>query len=388
MSLPEDFRDGSQNQPGSQDPSCLSCSKRPRRHNSVFGVGEADAGRTMEQVPAPVICPPMKTALSMSLLALAISVGGATARELRPEEINAASIATIGAEAPPSADPDPTIVRLQVLLDRAGSSPGVIDGLYGENLTKAVAGFEAMNSLPVDGRVDQEVVARLEVHTPMVASYVVSAEDAAGLVDRIPEDYGEKAKMESLGYTSVAEKLSERFHMDMDLLEALNPVSQFVPGDTVLVVNPGPPRNGKVTRIEVNKKVGQVLAYAEDGSPLSVYPATVGTEDNPTPSGRHKVKGVARMPVYRYNPKLNFKQGKNEKILTIPKGPNGPVGSVWIDLTEPTYGIHGTPEPELIDKLGSHGCVRLTNWDVEELAGMVRPGVRVDFVNRSSVVPR
>ena len=342
----------------------------------------------MEQVPAPVICPPMKTALSMSLLALAISVGGATARELRPEEINAASIATIGAEAPPSADPDPTIVRLQVLLDRAGSSPGVIDGLYGENLTKAVAGFEAMNSLPVDGRVDQEVVARLEVHTPIVASYVVSAEDAAGLVDRIPEDYGEKAKMESLGYTSVAEKLSERFHMDMDLLEALNPVSQFVPGDTVLVVNPGPPRNGKVTRIEVNKKVGQVLAYAEDGSLLSVYPATIGTEGNPTPSGRHKVKGVARMPVYRYNPKLNFKQGKNDKILTIPKGPNGPVGSVWIDLTEPTYGIHGTPEPKLIDKVGSHGCVRLTNWDAEELAGMVRPGVRVDFVNRSWAVPR
>jgi len=330
----------------------------------------------------------MKAALPMQLLILAISVGDTAARELLPEAIDSASIATIGAEAPALADPDPAIVRLQVLLDRAGSSPGVIDGLYGENLSKAVAGFEAMNSLPVDGKLDRDVVARLEAPGPVVASYVVSAEDARGLVDRIPEDYGEKAKMESLGYTSVAEKLSERFHMDMDLLEALNPVSQFVPGDTVLVVNPGPPRNGKVTRIEVNKKVGQVLAYAEDGSLLSVYPATIGTEGNPTPSGRHKVKGVARMPVYRYNPKLNFKQGKNDKILTIPKGPNGPVGSVWIDLTEPTYGIHGTPEPKLIDKVGSHGCVRLTNWDAEELAGMVRPGVRVDFVNRSWAVPR
>jgi lipoprotein-anchoring transpeptidase ErfK/SrfK len=136
--------------------------------------------------------------------------------------------------------------------------------------------------------------------------------------------------MASLGYTSVAEKLSERFHMDMDLLKALNPVSQFMPGDTVLVVNPGPSSSGKVTRIEVNKKAGQALAYAEDGSLLSVYPATIGSEDNRTPSGRHKVKGVARMPVYRYNPKLNFKQGKNDKILTIPKGPNGPVGSVWM----------------------------------------------------------
>ncbi|AVC49487.1 lipoprotein-anchoring transpeptidase ErfK/SrfK [Rhizobium leguminosarum] len=330
----------------------------------------------------------MKTALPMSLLALAIYVGGAAARELRPEAINTASIASIGAEKPAPADPDPAIVRLQVLLDRAGASPGVIDGLSGENVNKAVAGFEAMNDLPVDGRLDAEVVSRLEGNAPIVESYVVSADDAKGLVDKIPEDYGEKAKMQSLGYTSVAEKLSERFHMGIDLVNALNPASQFAPGDTVWVVTPGPPREGKVKTIEANKKTGQVLAFAGDGSLLAVYPATIGSEDNPAPSGKHKVKGVARMPVYRYDPKRNFKQGKNDKVLTIPKGPNGPVGTVWIDLTEPTYGIHGTPEPKLIDKVGSHGCVRLTNWDAEELAGMVKPGVLVDFVNRSSATPK
>ncbi|MBY5903984.1 murein L,D-transpeptidase [Rhizobium leguminosarum] len=330
----------------------------------------------------------MKTALPMSLLALAISVGGAAARELRPEAINTASIASIGAEKPAPADPDPAIVRLQVLLDRAGASAGVIDGLSGENVNKAVAGFEAMNDLPVDGRLDAEVVSRLEGNAPIVESYVVSADDAKGLVDKIPEDYGEKAKMQSLGYTSVAEKLSERFHMGIDLVNALNPTSQFAPGDTVWVVTPGPPREGKVKTIEANRKTGQVLAFAGDGSLLAVYPATIGSEDNPAPSGKHKVKGVARMPVYRYDPKRNFKQGKNDKVLTIPKGPNGPVGTVWIDLTEPTYGIHGTPEPKLIDKVGSHGCVRLTNWDAEELAGMVKPGVLVDFVSRSSATPK
>ncbi|NNH59019.1 murein L,D-transpeptidase [Rhizobium laguerreae] len=334
----------------------------------------------------------MKTALPMSLLALALSVGGASAREFRPEEINTASIASIGTEKPAPGDPDPAIVRLQVLLDRAGSSPGVIDGHYGENVNKAVAGFEAMNNLPVDGRLDPEVVSRLEGNAPIVApiveSHVVSADDAADLVDKIPEDYGEKAKMQSLGYTSVAEKLSERFHMGIDLVHALNPASQFAPGDTVWVVEPGPPRQGKVKRIEADRKTGQVLAYAADGSLLAVYPATIGSEDNPAPSGKHKVKGVARMPVYRYDPKRNFKQGKNDKVLTIPKGPNGPVGTVWIDLTEPTYGIHGTPEPKLIDKVGSHGCVRLTNWDVEELAGMVKPGVMVDFVNRNPATPK
>ncbi|RVU08571.1 murein L,D-transpeptidase [Rhizobium sp. RMa-01] len=330
----------------------------------------------------------MKTALPMSLLALIISVGDAAAAELKADAINAASIASIKTEKRSSEDPDPAIVRLQVLLDRAGASPGVIDGLAGENVSKAVAGFEAMNGLPVDGRPDAEVVSRLEGDAPIVESYVVSADDAKGLVDKIPEDYGEKAKMQSLGYTSVAEKLSERFHMGIDLVNALNPASPFAPGDTVWVVNPGPPREGKVKKIEADGKTGQVLAYAEDGALLAVYPATIGSKDNPSPSGKHKVKGVARMPVYRYDPKLNFKQGKNDKVLTIPKGPNGPVGTVWIDLTEPTYGIHGTPEPKLIDKVGSHGCVRLTNWDAEELAGMVKPGVLVDFVDRSPAAPK
>jgi lipoprotein-anchoring transpeptidase ErfK/SrfK len=325
----------------------------------------------------------MKTPLSIAMLALVCSFGTVTAQELRPEAIDSASLTSIAPERPPkvSSDPDPAIIRLQVLLDRAGSSPGVVDGFYGKNVSKAVAGFEAMHGLPVDGKLDPGVAARLEDNAPVLQRYVVSNDDAADLVDKIPEDYAEKAKMKILGYTSVAERLSERFHMDIDLVKTLNPGAKFAPGETLFVVSPRSPRAGKVKRIEANKKTGQVIAYAEDGSMLAVYPATIGSRDNPAPSGIHKVKGVARMPVYRYNPKINFKQGRNDKVLTIPKGPNGPVGSVWIDLTEPTYGIHGTPEPKLIDKVGSHGCVRLTNWDAEELAGMVKPGVVVGFTH-------
>ncbi|PZM08336.1 L,D-transpeptidase family protein [Rhizobium tubonense] len=323
----------------------------------------------------------MKTLPSIAMFTLVVSFGNVAAQELRPEAIDAASLASIASERPPkaSSDPNPAIIRLQVLLDRNGSSPGVIDGFYGENVSKAVAGFEAMRGLPVDGKLDPEVAAGLEDKTPIVERYVVSDKDATGLVDKIPEDYGEKAKMETLGYTSVAEKLSERFHMDIDLLKMLNPGAKFAPGETVNVVMTGSSTEGKVKRIEARKRNGQVVAFAEDGSVLAVYPATIGSQDNPAPSGRHKVKGVARMPTYRYDPKRNFKQGKNNGVLTIPKGPNGPVGTVWIDLTEPTYGIHGTPEPAMIDKSGSHGCVRLTNWDAEELAGMVKPGVVVDF---------
>jgi lipoprotein-anchoring transpeptidase ErfK/SrfK len=322
----------------------------------------------------------------IAMLAFLLSFGVAAAQEFRPETINTASLASIPAKRPPKAstDPDPAIVRLQVLLDRAGASPGVIDGLYGENVSKAIAGYEAMKGLPSDGKLDPDLVGRLETDKiAVIKDYMISTDDAAGLVDHIPDDYGEKAEMPSLGYTSVAEKLSERFHMSVKLLEKLNAGSDFAPGKTVHIVDPGPPREGKVKRIVVSRNAGQVLAYDETGKLLVAYPATVGSKDNPSPTGTHKVKGVARMPVYRYDPKVNFKQGKNSKVLIIPKGPNGPVGSVWIDLTEPSYGIHGTPDPELIDKGASHGCVRLTNWDAEELAGMVRFGVLVKFVNGS-----
>jgi len=111
------------------------------------------------------------------------------------------------------------------------------------------------------------------------------------------------------------------------------------------------------------------------------YPATIGSEQTPSPSGTHRVKSIASDAAYYYRPDVNFRQGKNTEPLTIPPGPNNPIGSVWIDLSEPTYGIHGTPEPSKIDKTFSHGCVRLTNWDAEELARLVKKGVEVHFLD-------
>ena len=275
--------------------------------------------------------------------------------------------------------PDPSIIHLQVLLDRAGASPGVIDGLDGDNVRKAIAGYETMQRLPADGKLDGEVAARLNDDKQVIGPYIIAPDDGVDLVAEIPKDYAEQAKMDHLGFTSVAEKLAERFHMDIDLLHALNPTAQFSAGETITVAIVGAPRTGNVKRIEAHRKDGQLFAFDDKDQVVAVYPATIGSEDNPSPSGRHKVNGVARNPTYEYNPKVNFQQGKNKEKLTLPSGPNNPVGSVWIDLSEPTYGIHGTPEPSLIDKAGSHGCVRLTNWDVEELASLVKPGVVVEF---------
>ena len=163
--------------------------------------------------------------LTMGLTATAL------AEELQPEAINTAPIASIAPERPPkeSPHPDPAIVHLQVLLDRAGSSPGVIDGYYGENVTKAIAGFEAMQKLPTDGKLDPEVVSRLSEDKPAIQSYVITEEDTEDLVSDIPNDYSEQAEMDHLGYTSVEERLSERFHMDVDLLKTLNRIRRSIP---------------------------------------------------------------------------------------------------------------------------------------------------------------
>lgn len=319
----------------------------------------------------------------------------ATAPDTEPltaDAINKAQLEAIAAEYAPepapaegaeaaAARPNPAIVRLQVMLDRTGASPGVIDGFDGDNVRKAIVAFELMSGLPVDGVLDPDLLARLDTSHQAVGSYVIADEDAAEVTGPVPTDYADKARMQFLGYADVAEAVAEKFHMDIDLLHALNPAAQFAPGEAVLVADVGAWRSGAaVARIEADKSLRQVRAYDAEGALIVAYPATIGSDDNPSPSGTHIVNAVAPMPNYTYDPSINFQQGDNTEVLTIPPGPNGPVGTVWIDLSEPTYGIHGTPEPSLIDKTGSHGCVRLTNWDAEELAQMVVAGVEVDFV--------
>lgn len=312
---------------------------------------------------------------------------------LTADAVNAADLATLSAGPPtagsttgsdaarPSAAPDPAIVKLQILLDRAGASPGVIDGLRGDNLDKAIAAFETMSGVPADGRLDADLISRLPATDPTpVTTYTITDKDLKDIGPPVPDDYAQMAKLKFLGYARVSEELAERFHMDEDLLKALNPEARWQAGEAVAVADPGKNKQGKVARIEADKSKRQVRAYDADGRLLVAYPATIGSQDNPSPSGTHLVNATAELPTYTYDPTINFKQGDNTERLVLPPGPNGPVGSVWIDLTEPTFGIHGTAEPSEIDKTNSHGCIRLTNWDAEELAKMVEKGVPVEFI--------
>jgi lipoprotein-anchoring transpeptidase ErfK/SrfK len=279
---------------------------------------------------------------------------------------------------------NPLILKAQVLLDRAGASPGVIDAYAGNNVAKAVAAVETVVGLTVDGMLDKQVwdVLGGDNAPAVLTRYQITGEDAAyPFLSSIPADYSEQAKLQRLGYTNPEEMFGERFHMHVNLLKALNPNTDFRRAGTSIWVAAieGQPVTGKIVRIVADKDRRQVRAYDQADRLIVAYPATIGSPDNPSPNGDHVVKGVAADPVYYYDPK-NFLQGQNTEKLELPPGPNNPVGTVWIDLSEPSYGIHGTPEPAKIDKTGSHGCVRLTNWDAEELAELVDPGVVVSFV--------
>jgi lipoprotein-anchoring transpeptidase ErfK/SrfK len=276
------------------------------------------------------------------------------------------------------------ITALQVFLDREGASPGVIDGKMGSNVSKAIRSYEKITGETLDPNNSEDILTRLGFNGGLpVMTYEISSADAAGpYVASIPEDYSLKAQLPSLAYSSVTEALAEKFHMDENYLKELNPGVDFtIPGTQIKVINPGTEKKGLVARIVADKARKQVFAYDDAGQLITSYPASIGSSDTPSPSGLHAVARVAFDPNYTYNPKINFQQGNNTKVLTIPPGPNGPVGTIWIALDKPTYGIHGTPDPSRIGRSQSHGCIRLTNWDATELAKMVKPGVMVEFID-------
>jgi len=324
----------------------------------------------------------MMTRWFLACLLMAVVHTPALAAELTPDRINNANFS---GKPPAEEGVSALAVKLQVLLDRARFSPGEIDGRFGENVEKALRAFSEANNLGSGKALTPEIWSKLQQGStdPVITGYVLTERDLKGpFLDKLPAKMEQMKSLKALDYTGPKEALSERFHMSPDLLAALNPKEKFDrAGAKINVVNlpqqPPPP----AARLEVDKARQTVKAFARDGALVAFYPASVGSEEKPTPSGTLKVVSIEPHPTYRYDPKYKFKGVESTKPFTIKAGPNNPVGVMWIGLSQASYGIHGTADPSHVSKTESHGCVRLTNWDVLRLAKSVKKGVEVAFVD-------
>ncbi|NAS00600.1 L,D-transpeptidase family protein [Acinetobacter haemolyticus] len=277
----------------------------------------------------------------------------------------------------------PVYARAHVMLNNAHASPGAIDGSNGQNTLKAIASFQQMNGLTPTGQLTKETWDALVAKQtkPAYVEYTITEADLKGpYAESIPTDYALQAKMKGLYYTRVTEMLGEKFHMDERFLRQLNPRANFNKvGEKIVVANVRNNLPEDIHLIVAHKGAKQLYLFNSRNQMIASFPATIGSTSTPSPTGTYKVTGVAKNPWYSYSPS-NFVQGKNLKPLSLPPGPNGPVGNIWIGLSKKSFGIHGTPNPSMISKNASHGCIRLTNWDANDLGNKVRAGVTVRFL--------
>lgn len=352
---------------------------------AVYVAAQSDPTARSEDAPPP----PRSAQRPAAPASVSAPQAGANAQTPPTTTVGAAPAVTVPGDAmaaPPSTPRESadaragvaadSLLRAQVLLERAHFSTGEIDGVSGSNTRRAVAAYQRAHGLPDDGALNAATWAALDTEaTPATVMYTLTPDDVAGPFTVVPSDMMEKAKLQHLGYASVTEALAERFRVAPALLQRLNPGAKFAAGEVVVVPNvldlgalP------KAASVVVDRSESTVALLDAAGKVYAQFPASTGSEHDPLPVGEWKINGVANDPVFHYNPKLFWDADPGHAKAKIPAGPNNPVGVVWIDLSKEHYGIHGTPEPSRIGKTQSHGCIRLTNWSAREVAAAVVAG--------------
>ena len=372
------------------------------------------------------------------LASIALTTAAAAAVAQQPQKPASTNTKAWVAPGTPGSPITGELFHAQVLLDAAGFSPGVIDGRKGTSLTQAIKGFQEAKGLTVTGQLDGPTrQALLQNGKPSTAMVKLTGDDVSGpFVLPFPKKPEDQAKLQFLGYRNMLEKVAERYHTTPETIVALNGPDKLIgPGQTLRLPNVAPQSRdyagaeGKQAQllamlnvdpsepsgdfIVVDKSDGTMKVYKANGpmpqpklsadvksdpkapkkpqppqaSPtppagalVAQFPVTTGSSHDPLPLGRWKVTTYSFLPPFNYQPDLFWDVADDKAEQKLPPGPNGPVGVAWLDLTKEHYGIHGTNEPQTIEHTESHGCLRLTNWDVMRLSRMMKPGFTAYFV--------
>jgi lipoprotein-anchoring transpeptidase ErfK/SrfK len=289
----------------------------------------------------------------------------------------------------------PSVLKTQVYLDRLNFSVGALDGRWGRNSSIALWWFQRSRGINAadPGALDEatfRALAATAQSAPPLVQRTLTEEDVKGPFESIPEDVYDKAKLDCLCYESIKEKLAERFHTTQEFLEQLNPdviLGELKAGDQLWVPNVRDPLaqdQADIAKVQVSIRGNTLNAFDAQGNLVFHAPTTLGSKYDPSPRETVEVKKITFDPHFHYQPTLFAEVPDSDPEANLSPGPNSPVGVVWVALSKPHFGIHGTSDPDSIGYASSHGCVRLTNWDANDVARRLKPGVTVEFVDTRS----
>jgi lipoprotein-anchoring transpeptidase ErfK/SrfK len=305
------------------------------------------------------------------------------AKSSMPQLTNKPSARVIATNVLLPATKSAAVLDAQVALDRLAISPGSIDGVLGSQSRAALRAFQRRENLPLTGELDADTRARLALSQPVFARWIVSEQDISRLLP-IGSTWLAKSEQPRLEYESLLELVAERTHSHPNLIKRLNPAvvwDQVAAGTELLV--PATERErppAKAAYLEIRLRERTLQAFDANGQLLAHFPCSIASRVEKRPVGELHVEVTAPSPNYTFNPEVFPESAEARELgrkLILPPGPNNPVGTAWIGLDKPGYGIHGTPRPEDVGRTESHGCFRLANWNAEYLLQLVTVGTPV-----------